>query len=66
MAFDRDDMYDHAVKSYLQAVLLAGKHQYGNPKKRIFVQLNKGASNEVGDQTRDIVNGLLAAEDRRP
>ena len=65
MAFDRDDMYEQTVKSYLQTVLLAGKHQYGNPKKRIFAQLNKGLSNENGDKVRDIINDLLRSDGQR-
>lgn len=56
--FEKSDDYDATVKGFEGAAILAGPHRYGNPGARIFVQMNSGASLEIGKQTRAIIEGL--------
>ena len=58
MLFDRDAFYTSTVDAYGKAVAIAGPRQYGNPKARVFVQINSGASSEVGAKTKAVVDAL--------
>lgn len=50
--------FDATVAAYAEVAMLAGSHRYGNRESLIFVQMNQGASVEVGDRTRAIVEAL--------
>lgn len=56
--FDRDDFYESTVTSFGAAAMLAGPHRYGSKTARIFVQMNDGASLEVGKKAKAVVDGL--------
>ncbi len=56
--FDRDDFYENTVSSCGAAAIFAGPHCYGSKKARIFLQMNKDASLDVGKTTKAIVEGL--------
>lgn len=56
--FQSDADYTATVASYQSAAILAGPHRYGNEKRRIFLQMNRKASPEVGAKTRSVIEGL--------
>lgn len=58
LRFDKDETYDRTVESYSKAAMLAGPHRYGSRKARIFVQMNDGASAEIGARAKAIVDAL--------
>jgi hypothetical protein len=58
LRFDTDDAYDRTVDSFSKAAILSGPHRYGSRKARIFVQMNEGASPEIGAKAKAIVDGL--------
>jgi hypothetical protein len=58
MLFEKDEYYRNTTEAYAKMSTLVGRHQYGNPKARVFVQLNSKASNETGDATRAVVDKL--------
>ncbi|WP_281326714.1 hypothetical protein [Polyangium sp. 6x1] len=58
MVHDSDDAYAATVKTYEGFALVAGSHRYGNPKTRVFVQLNEGAPLDVGKKTKAIVEAM--------
>ncbi len=58
LAFADDEAFEATVKAFEGAAMLAGAHRYGNAKARIFVQMNEGASLEIGQKTKAIVEAL--------
>jgi hypothetical protein len=58
MSYDSPEAYEACVKAHEAAAIIVGPHRYGSAKARIFVQMNEGASLEVGKKTRAIVEGL--------
>lgn len=58
LRYDRDDAFEQADKAFLAAVLFVGPHRYGNAKARIFLQMNEGASMEVGQKAKAVIDGL--------
>ncbi len=58
LRFDKDETYDRTVDSFSNAAMLAGPHRYGSRKARIFVQMNEGASAEIGAKTKAVVDAL--------
>ena len=58
MAFEKSEDYDATVQAFAAAAVMAGPHRYGNPKARIFVQFNEGASPDVGDKAKAVIAGL--------
>ena len=58
LRYDKSETYKQAVDVFEKGAMLAGPHRYGNESKLIFVQMNDGASLELGKQTKAIVAGL--------
>ncbi|MDC3985790.1 hypothetical protein [Polyangium jinanense] len=58
MTFADDDAYQTTIKAFDGAAVLAGPHRYGNARARVFVQMNQGASLEVGNKAKAIVDSL--------
>ncbi|XXY23346.1 hypothetical protein WME88_27420 [Sorangium sp. So ce216] len=58
MSFAAEDDYNATVEGFKTMAILAGPHRYGNPKARIFVQMNEGASLEAGKRAQSIVESL--------
>ena len=58
MFFAKEDDFEATVKMYEAAAMFAGPHRYGNPKARIFVQMNTDASLEEGKQVKALIEGL--------
>lgn len=56
--FETSEDFDATIKMYENLAALAGVHRYGNPKARIFVQLNMNASADDGRKVRTVVDGL--------
>lgn len=59
LAFESEDAYKGAVKTFEAASFLAGPHRYGNDKARIFVQLTESTPADVGAKAKAVVDGLL-------
>jgi hypothetical protein len=58
LRFDRDEFFSATEDAFGKAAILAGPHRYGSKKARIFVQMNEGASLEVGKRTKAVVDAL--------
>ncbi len=58
MTFENAEAYDATVKAFEGAAMLAGPHRYGNASKLVFVQMNDGASVDVGKKSKAIVDAL--------
>lgn len=58
LGFDKDSDYDGTVKAYEAAAALAGPYRFGNATARVFVQMNDGASPDIGEKARAVVAGL--------
>lgn len=58
LRFEKDEQYQGTVDSFAKLGGLAGPHRYGSPKTRIFVQMNDGASAEVGAKAKSVVEAL--------
>lgn len=56
--FEKAEDYEATVKMYEAAAFFAGPHRYGNPKARVFVQMNTNASIEEGKQVKALIEGL--------
>lgn len=56
--FGSADDFKATVDAFNQAGMLAGPHRYGSEKASIFVQMNDGASLEVGKKTKALVEAL--------
>ena len=59
MRFEKPEYYTTTVSAYQGAAAIAGPHRYGSEKALIFVQLNDGASLDVGKKTKALVDALL-------
>lgn len=58
LSFAKAEDYTATVKAFEAAAMLAGPHRYGSEKALIFVQLNDGASVDVGNKVKGLVAGL--------
>ena len=58
LRFDKSSDFDATTKAFDAMAALAGRHRYGSSGALIFVQLNSGASTEVGKKAEDVVNKL--------
>lgn len=58
LLFQTDADYETTVASYQNLAALSGPHRYGNAKRRIFVQENRGLSGELGMKTKAVVDAL--------
>ena len=58
MRFDREEFYSSTEDAFGKAAMLAGPHRYGSKKALIFVQMNEGASLDVGKKTKAVVEAL--------
>lgn len=58
LTFDRATFYDSTVKTFGAMATLAGRYQYGNRSKLVFVQLNAQAGERLGSKTRSVVDAL--------
>ncbi len=56
LRFEKSEYYEGAVSAFAAASVLVGRHQYGNPRTLIFVQLNSEATQWTGDNARAVVN----------
>lgn len=56
--FQTDADYTTTTDGFQRAAALAGPHRYGNAKARTFVQMNSGASSEVGAKVKAVVDSL--------
>jgi hypothetical protein len=57
-SFASDEDYKATVDAFAAMATLAGAHRYGNPSRRIFVQLNESAPLDVGKKTKALVDSL--------
>jgi hypothetical protein len=58
VCFDKSADYDATVKAFDAMAALAGRHRYGSPSARVFVQLNSQAPAETGTKAEAVVEGL--------
>ena len=58
LRYDSKDKFENVIKSYEEFRVLAGPHRYENRSKMIFVQMNSGASMDIGRKAKGIVEGL--------
>jgi hypothetical protein len=58
MRFPNPEAYDAAVAAFAAMAALAGPHRYGSRKALIFVQMNEGASADIGAKARAAVDAL--------
>ncbi len=56
--FDKEEAFASTSSAFEGAALLAGPHRYGSKASLIFVQMNDGASLEVGKRAKDVVDAL--------
>lgn len=56
--FDDEGSYTQTVIEYGKRSFISGPHRYGNKKKRIFVQMNAGASEEDARKVKDVLARL--------
>lgn len=54
--FSDDDAFARTEEAFANAQALAGRHRYGNPSSRIFVQLNSQATDFDGYAARQVVD----------
>jgi hypothetical protein len=58
MVHEKDEDYQATVKVYEALAVVAGSHRYGNPSKRIFVQLNEALPIDIGKKAKAIVDSF--------
>ena len=58
LRFEKAEYYTNTVDGFQRAATFAGPHRYGSEKALIFVQMNDGASLDVGKKTKAIVDAL--------
>jgi hypothetical protein len=58
LRFEKAEHYKQTEDGYSKAALLAGPHRYGNEGKLIYLQMNEGASLDVGKKVKAIVAEL--------
>ena len=56
--FADESSFDATVAVFDEMAMLAGPHRYGSAKAMIFVQFNSGASAEIGNKAKAVVDGL--------
>jgi len=58
LRFDKSSDFEATTKAYDAVAVLAGRHRYGSSAALIFVQLNSGASTDIGAKAEAVVNAL--------
>jgi hypothetical protein len=58
LRFDKADAYKQTEDIFTKTAMLAGPHRYGNADKLILMQMNDGASLDVGKQAKAVIDGL--------
>lgn len=58
LKFENEGAYTRTVGAFEEAAVLAGPHRYGSKSRLIFVQMNEGASLEVGRKAKGVVDAL--------
>jgi hypothetical protein len=56
--FASADSYKSTTGAFEGAAMLAGPHRYGSEKALIFVQMNSGATPDVGGKAKAVVEAL--------
>lgn len=56
--FDKEDTYTSTVTAFEKVAMLAGPHRYGSAKTLLFLQMNEGASLEVGKRAKAVMDAL--------
>ncbi|MGZ3422639.1 MAG: hypothetical protein ACXWUG_09130 [Polyangiales bacterium] len=57
LSFDDKSAYDKSAQS-IEALPSAGRHRWGNPKARIYVQLNQDATEDEAERVKSVLDGL--------
>jgi hypothetical protein len=58
LAFQSSGDYEKTVKAFEAMSTLAGRHRYGSPGARVFVQMNVAARDADGETAKKIVDAL--------